>query len=140
MKRFAGLFELLSKDPDAYLAEVERMRRLEPERYALLIEVMRREVERANEAEDRPLTASETDELVDRTSAELGWPRERVIAEGVLRLRLARHDPSFKPMTPEHDAAKRAGRYARRRSSMNALVVGDVKALVAKRREGPPRR
>ena len=134
MQRFTRLFALLESDPDAYLAEVARMKRDQPERYARLLEVMGRAVERTNEAEDQPMTELEVEEVIERTCAELGWPRERVIAEGVLRLRAARAEGKFTPVTPEHDPKRRPGRYARRRSSMDALVIGDVNALIAKRR------
>jgi hypothetical protein len=56
------------------------------------------EMTRAIEA--APLTSTETEELISATAAELGWSRDRVIADGVLRLWAARHAPNFRPVTP----------------------------------------
>lgn len=110
------------------------MRREEPDRFATLIACMRAEVSRANAIEDRPLTEDEVDEMVDRTARDLGWSRARVIADGVLRLR-AELGEGFRPVTPENKPRRR------RTSSMRALVVGDLDALLEKhKRERKPAR
>ncbi len=60
--------------------------------------------------DDRPLTADELEDLISGTARELGWSRQRVIEEGVLRLWAARHDSDFEPVTPEPDDPPASGR------------------------------
>lgn len=136
MQRFRELVALLEKDPAAYREEVARLKRDEPERFDALTEALRQAVEAATSADDRPLTPEETSELVDATARELGWSRDRVIADGVMRLRLAlRVDGEhFRPVTPEPHDKRKPGTYVRRKASMEAILVGDVHALLEEKK------
>lgn len=128
------LLSLLQDNPSAYRAEIARLKREEPERFSALIDCMRDEVSRANEKEDRPPTTQEISEVIEATAAELGWSRARVIAEGAFRVRAAMRDPdqTFTAITPEEDPQKRSSAYERRRSSMTALLAGEVRKVVEK--------
>lgn len=128
---FAELSALLETDPSAYREKISRMRTEDPARLARFIEHMRTEIERAHEHEDRPMTEAEVKVLIEHTAEALQWPRRRVLAEALLRLReVAVYGPPerFRPLTPPETQAERKGRYARRFSSVQALVLGDVKA------------
>lgn len=142
---FCELADLLDRDPDEYRRVVDRLKRDNPSAFEAFVDHVRAELATTHERDDRPLTPEEITDMIDRTARELGWPRERVVSEGVMRLRAAMHDASrpFRPVTPERDPAKRRTGYARRHSSMRALVVGDVQAVLKKKRagaRGDPRR
>lgn len=134
-QRINELLTLLLTEPARARTEIANLRTREPERFALLVDCMRAELEKTHATEDRPLTAEELDAAVTDLAAELRWSRQRVISEAILRLRVSvREVEAFKPVTPEEtvEARRASGRYARRRSSIQAIVLGDVKALAEK--------
>jgi hypothetical protein len=127
---FEELADLLERDPGAYTREISRLRSQHPSRFEEFVDWSRGELARAGEEDDRPLNTDEVEQLIDLTCKELGWSRPRVLSEAVLRLRAEIGTPRFSPVTPEEGS--RAGRYLRRRSSVRALVLGDIKALLEK--------
>lgn len=132
MKTFDQLNELLDNDPAGYRKAIAELRERDPERFEAFVDHAKVELERANGREDRPLTKNEIDQLVDDVSEDLGWSRDRVIAEAVLRLQTVLLTTGFAPVTPEEGRAARATAYRRRRSSILAIVLGDMTGLVEK--------
>lgn len=128
------LIAQLERDPAAFRRTLQRMRASDPNRFAAVVEHVRTELEQSNEREDRPLSVREIEELIALTSKDLRWSRARVLAEAVLRLREAHAGEGFRPMTPEEGRA-RFGRYRRRRSSIERLLLGQA----ATRAESPGR-
>lgn len=102
-----------------------RLRREDPARYRSVLNRMRRDLAKANEREDRPLTPAELETLIDETCTALGWSRNRVLTEGILRLQTAFESPeTFRELTPPESFEARRGRYLRSWSSLDALIVG----------------
>lgn len=130
---FDELARLLDTDPAEYRARLNHLREHEPEVLTAYVENMRQELEAANEREDRALTDDELEDLILNTADALGWSRERVVSEGVLRLRAAAlygEGGAFKPLTPEPEPASRVGAYKRRYSSIRALALGEIRAAL----------
>ena len=98
------------------------------------IEQLRADLANAHECEDRPLTSNELETLITQTRAVLGWSRDRIITEGVLRLReaLESNEP-FQPLTPPATRAARRGKYLRRYASIEAMVLGRPKRHTTQR-------
>lgn len=62
------------------------------------------------------MTGAETDALVETLAVTLGWPKQRVLAEALLRLHASlAEDGPFRPFTAEPGP--------RRRQSIEALVM-----------------
>lgn len=132
MRTFADLIKLADQQPSTYFREVEKMQVQDPERFAQFVEHVRKGMSELS-CETRPMTSIEINELVAHTASALGWSKTRVLAEAVLRLRadlLESNIQKFIPVTPSEPSviAKRL----RRHSSIQALVLGDAKALKAK--------
>lgn len=116
---FAELEKLLQKNPQAYRREVERLRIQDPERFARFVSHVREKVG-AEMREDPPVTKGDVDALAADLAASLGWPKERVMAEALLRL-YDELGASFEPRTPNH--GKRPPARLRRHSSIETLVL-----------------
>lgn len=132
MNEFERLATLYDADPPAYRAEVARMRANDPARFEAFLAYCGSVLEATHEAEDRPLTEAEIEDAIALTAAELGWTRRRVMGEGIMRLRAALDQGGFRPVTPEEFPDKRAGKYRRRRSSLQAIALEDVRGLLEK--------
>jgi len=116
---FAELERLIEKDPDSYRRELARMRREEPERLERFIAHVRRKLGPAKR-EDPPVTPEDVEALATELESKLGWPRERVLAEALLRLHDVADDEAFTPRTPPHYQPKPR---LRRTRSVEALAM-----------------
>jgi hypothetical protein len=115
---FATLERLIEKDPDAYRRELARMRREEPERLERFIAYVRKKLG-PTKREDPPVTDADVEALARELESKLGWPRERVLAEALLRLHEVADEEAFTPRTPPHYQPTPA---LRRRNSVEAML------------------
>ncbi len=122
----------MDRDLPAYRKAITALRANNPTVFEAYVHRAKAELEASCAAEDRPMTAGEVDATAGVIADELGWSRSRVVAEAILRFQLDFRDRAFVPLTPEETPELRAGKYARRPSSMTAIALGDVAALMRK--------
>lgn len=124
---FADLEKLLETEPAKYRVEVERLRLEDPERLDRFIDWLRRTLANAPPREERPMSQTEVSELVEHTASALGWSKQRVMAEAMLRLHAIALHGEFKAFTSDEPAPTTAKKPPmRRHSSIRALVLGQL--------------
>lgn len=121
MKRrsFTELLKLYEMDPKTYRIEIRRMRSDEPARFDRFVERFRRELDAESARDAKPLTSREVASAVDTLAASLGWSRQRVLAEAVLRLQASNESGELGETLTQDEKPR-----PRRLASARAIILG----------------